>query len=181
MSTVVVDDVTVALWQYQGRQYYDFDFSMMREAVKRVNLGATLLDNERPEWAERILPQKLDMSSASFCIIGQSYGSFDEYVGVPFGMELYASESATWDLAIAHGFLSTREDDEAGPDDVPYSLLDRVWVYMLSARSIEGRPVTLELPSTGIPVDDQFNLLRANDLVDDQEVWTARGDRYGSE
>lgn len=171
---VMVDDVTTALWQYQGRTY-DFDYPAMQTAIARVNKGATLLDEAKPGWDEEIIPKQLDMSSGEFCIIGQAYGNYDEHIGIPFGMNLFEGEEETYDLAAdlaeEHGFLSPRGSK------VPYELLDRAWVYMLTARRAVENAVTLELPAP-LPMNKVVVLLKEKSLFGDESTWTAKDDRY---
>ena len=54
----------------------------MRASVKdRVAAGATLLDEKRPDWVDRIDLDSLDMASPWCCILGQVYGSFGTGLG----------------------------------------------------------------------------------------------------
>jgi hypothetical protein len=46
----------------------------------RLERAAALLDQTAPGWESRIDPLQLDMSNASFCILGQVYGSY--YTGL---------------------------------------------------------------------------------------------------
>lgn len=155
---VTIDEETVELWLKSGyRSDGSFrpgwgkrDFS---EAVARVNRGSALLDEQKqPKWIFGVIPEKLDMSCASLCIIGQSYGDFGESIGIPFGMEEMALEEELADkeqkkldkLAISHGFLTFHGETE---QDIPYGVLDRVWVYMLTERHNRGgEPIFLAMP-----------------------------------
>lgn len=140
MSTITIDRGTHKLWIKQGGDKWDEEGIAL--AVERVNLGAAMLDERNPSWMERIIPEKLNMSSATFCIIGQSCGDYDEWVAVAFGM---AEEPSLFDStqsdppAIEHGFLEDRV--------VPFGLLDRVWVYLLQERQHIGARVLLEVPA----------------------------------
>lgn len=43
---------------------------------ERVQKGASFLDEHEPDWAEKINPDNLDMSSTNLCVIGQTFGSW---------------------------------------------------------------------------------------------------------
>ena len=43
----------------------------------RVERGAALLDAEEPGWAPRIDVPTLDMGDGRYCVLGQTYDSFD--------------------------------------------------------------------------------------------------------
>lgn len=130
--------------------------------VERVNRGAQLLDEEKPGWQNEVIPDKLDMRSSSFCIIGQVYGDYDEYVGVPFGLGEDMNDEAA-DDAIEHGFLTRRFDEDK---DIPWALLDLVWVTLLQERAEANEPVLLELPSPQ-PRNVLFQALREEALIDE--------------
>lgn len=148
--TVVIDENTRNLWEYQGGYSGYWGYDLIEEAVARVNRGSELLDNyEGPAWMDRINPQKLDMSSGQYCIIGQAYNGYDQGLKVPFGWEP-AFEDFHPDthnqeqnrLAIEYGFLSETQGDE-----MPWALLDCTWVYMLAVRSQQpDTRIKLELP-----------------------------------
>ena len=148
---VVIDKDTIKLWKKAGRGRIGWETSDFAEAVERVNRGSLLLDEQKPKWVYGVLPAKLDMSDAHLCIIGQSYGNYDA-VAIPFGMEVVEGmtedeeEKLDADLtetAIRHGFLT----EHPNPPDIPYGVLDRVWVYMLTERhNREGEPLLLAMP-----------------------------------
>lgn len=139
MSDVVtIDETTVALWEYQGRDVVgEWTRDDIDTMVERVNRGATLLDQRRPKWNFKVIPEKLDMSSGVFCIVGQACGEYNEQVGPLFGMDEYDEPAESAD----HAFMT-------GPDefDGEWELMDRVWVYLLQERSQTGAPLTLALP-----------------------------------
>ena len=143
---MTIDQATWDLWVNQGRNgvrgaAYEtpyWDSKAIRLAVKQVNRGATLLDQTNPRWVNQILPGKLDMSDGTFCVIGQTYGDYDK-VHVPFGKPYEWSANRT---EASHGFMSS--------DNVPFVLLDRVWVYLLTARkqaTTAHTPFYLEAPT----------------------------------
>lgn len=152
---VTIDEETIDLWlasgynrngvQRPGWQVKDF-----AEAVARVNRGSALLDEQKqPKWIFGVIPEHLDMSDAQLCIIGQSYGNFNA-VGIPFGMQevedLSDEDSEKTDrLAVSHGFLTFHDGDDN--PDIPYGVLDRVWVYLLNERHKRGgEPIFLAMP-----------------------------------
>lgn len=90
----------------------------IQELRERARNGATLLDERRPGWRERINLRTLDIGCGENCVVAQEYGDW------PDGKrELYGTIDDR--RAIAHGFV-------VGPGD-------------LSATSIAlGRAVRLE-------------------------------------
>jgi len=141
MSTVVeIDTNTVNLWIDQGLESGIWSGEGIDAAVTAVNKGATLLDKKKPGWVKNVVPSMLRMSSASFCIIGQTYGNYDQYVGVTFGSDEYDGTSETYERAIEHGFMISSDSKP-----YPWELLDRVWVYMLTMRAKLDTQVELSL------------------------------------
>lgn len=70
----------------------------MRERVAR---GVRWLDEEiGPEWLSRIRLEWLDLSNASYCVLGQLYG---DYHACPQIEALDTKEMNAW--ATSHGFL----------------------------------------------------------------------------
>jgi hypothetical protein len=173
VTVVEIDNVTAALWEYQGDKYYSWDRARVEEAIRRVNKGAFLLDEKKEDWLDRVMPENLNMANGNFCIIGQAYGTYSQYIGIPFGIESMDTSGSDFDSefeeeAIEHGFLSEEEHDgEYGRETgVRYALLDRVWVYMLTQRRQKGRPVALKLPPP-IPRNVLMNLLVEDYLLDE--------------
>lgn len=141
-ETVKIDPLTVKLWVRDG-QPDEWTYEDVGIAVERVNRGALLLDEENPSWMEKVVPDNLQMSSARWCIVGQVYGDYDDGVGIPFGMQVIGEElnqdnrDEVTEKAIEHGFMD---------NGVPFDLLDRVWVYLLTARAHHTKRVILEMP-----------------------------------
>lgn len=48
----------------------------MFDARKCVEKGAALLDQDFPNWEERLRPAELEVGSSAFCVGGQLCGSF---------------------------------------------------------------------------------------------------------
>lgn len=157
METALIDLTTAALWEHQGATYR-WTRAQIETMVERANRGAQLLDEQNPGWNKSVLPAKLDMSNASFCIVGQTYGNYDEYVGPLFGKDAFADDEERERLAVEHGFLTQDEDE------MPWALMDRVWVYLLTARADTGRPVLLGL-SPREPVNLQIQRLLDEKLI----------------
>lgn len=42
-----------------------------------IRRGATLLDEKRPGWREKVDPDVLDLDSGGLCVLGQAYGQYD--------------------------------------------------------------------------------------------------------
>lgn len=47
--------------------------------TKRASRGAAWLDQEKPGWAKQIQTERLDISEASCCVIGQIFGDFNDW------------------------------------------------------------------------------------------------------
>jgi hypothetical protein len=50
----------------------------MFHATQRVRRGATLLDRERPGWADEINTRTLDVRFTEVCPLGQLYGDYED-------------------------------------------------------------------------------------------------------
>jgi hypothetical protein len=72
---------------------------------ERVRRGATLLDREKPGWAEQINEAELVMKSCNDCVLGQVYG--DYFVGRRT-LGLVNPTSSDWGhkKTAAHGFYA---------------------------------------------------------------------------
>ena len=139
MSVVTIDPFTAALWEYKGSkdEDYPWGYTQIERMVERANRGALVLDERDPGWNFRVVPEKLDMTNGALCIVGQTYGSYGEYVGPVFGLPQGVEDDQQ---AVEHGFLT--KDDE----DMPWALMDLVWVYLLTTRAESGEPDTIALP-----------------------------------
>lgn len=142
-DTIVIDDATWMEWIFDGRRQnrhisHRWNSDTIHLAIERVNRGAQLLDRQNPSWMDRVFPQRLQMSSGRWCIIGQTYGDYDS-VGIPFGMDSLDTDVAdeVQDKAVEHGFME---------NGVPFELLDRVWVYLLNARAVHSDTAVLSAP-----------------------------------
>lgn len=173
VTEAYIDKITLALWEYQGKKTFADQYGVggrpawtrdqIEETVARVNRGALLLDKENPGWVESILPANLRMDNSSFCVIGQIYGNYDEYIGVPFGMGEGPLYREAEPQAVEHGFLTEQDDED--DDSIPYPLLDRVWVAMLTERHARQEPVVLRLPPSE-PFNEVHLLLNEAGLID---------------
>jgi len=59
----------------------------MRALPKNVERGAELLDARVPGWRERVNPDTLDLAQDCNCVIGQTFGDYDD------GLELLGLDS----------------------------------------------------------------------------------------
>lgn len=50
----------------------------MNKYIPAVKRGIKFLDENVPDWHDRVDVQKLDLGSCQECILGQLYGSFDD-------------------------------------------------------------------------------------------------------
>jgi hypothetical protein len=106
---------------------------LWREAIRdrtmqKVADGAALLDKHVPEWRERIRPDRLSMSSDSFCIMGQQFGEY--HTGVLWARKVVDPEFDPEE----YGFV-TPCDPNTGYDMCEYRHLDAAWTRIL----VEGR------------------------------------------
>lgn len=90
---------------------------LLQTAEKRVKNGAEYLDRVRPDWAEEIWVNYLDMESVSYCILGQ-LGLWDT---AP--IDIISCPGVT-----EHGFF------RSVGDPVTYELLQYCWLVEISKR-----------------------------------------------
>ena len=97
----------------------------MREQVQR---GAALLDIVCPGWEQIIQVDKLDLSSQSFCILGQLFdGDFREGVRRLFDFSWFGSVPITneeYQLVAHHGFVTS----------IDYYQLELAWKELLQQK-----------------------------------------------
>ena len=183
---VTIDTTTMALWEFQGRYnkkkeregfgtWTRADIELM---VERVNRGAALLDERKPGWNFKVVPENLDMTDNSLCIVGQSYGSYGQFVGPVFGWEEEEENEEVTMSAIDHGFLTNErweytqngiDESEAYGGFIPWALMDRVWSYFLIARAEQDEPLTLVMPKQE-SLEVQLERLLADKLVTREEA-----------
>lgn len=162
MTIITVDDPTTAQWEWAGEQDPKdgtWSYDDIATVVERVNRGAHLLDEQEPGWQDKVFPDRLSMRNGEFCIIGQVYGSYDQFIGVPFGLGQTLKGSSR--LAVDHGFITQLQpagEDEDMYEGIPWALLDAVWVAMITARSEANGPVFLSLPPQ-LPRNRMINLM----------------------
>ena len=92
----------------------------IRQTVRK---GALLLDDYRSEWYQIVEPERLDMHSYSFCVLGQIWGSYD--YGMAFFRRKIEPLVETW--TYDHGFFVD------GPDEI-YDFLDYYWTEEIMQR-----------------------------------------------
>jgi len=155
VNTVTIEKQVVRDWvkngrleaaeaKKDGRRYGGWNFGHVKTMIERANRGAALLDEREPGWNFKVAPEDLDMADATLCIVGQTYGSYNRYVGPVFGRPEYVENDEVMTQAVEHGFVTDIDEDD--PDDVPWELMDLVWSYLLIARAQSGQPVMLALP-----------------------------------
>lgn len=147
MDIVTLDARDVAQWEWAGEQEQEdgkWTYNDIQTVVERVNRGAQLLDEQEPGWVERVFPDRVSMRDGQHCIIGQVYGNYDEFIGMPFGMG--PTLAGTSQKAIDHGFLTQVRPPEGEFEWIPYGLLDAVWVALLRERAHAEGPVFLTVP-----------------------------------
>lgn len=92
---------------------------MTTDVRSKVQLGATWMDKNYPNWAPKINLGELEMKNCNYCIIGQAV-SRDRY------WEIIHKESINNDLwSIEHGFDASREgikDSDLYSSDDRYEL-----------------------------------------------------------
>lgn len=58
-----------------------------------VDEAATVLDEWRPNWRDELDWDRLDLSSAKDCILGQLFGGYTKGLTILFGLELAESRA----------------------------------------------------------------------------------------
>lgn len=104
---------------------------------ERVAAGAEWLDERLPDWVNRIDLEDLDIRDACACILGQTFGDFDEAPLVQAG-GWRAAHLAAWPLGfqsheVAEAFEAHRHQD---PELVTaeYRALEAEWTRLILAR-----------------------------------------------
>jgi hypothetical protein len=108
------------------------------EAIQaHVDLGAELMDERRPGWADRIDPDAFNIGDCTMCVIGQDYENdpaYDYRFNNPFeagAFELF-SDAYGFDnnapVLIEHGFSA-----KAGAEEV-FAALDDAWLRAIKQR-----------------------------------------------
>lgn len=92
----------------------------MTIAQESAARGAQLLDKIEPGWFNHINVGNLDISSGSFCILGQLYGTYEQGIDHHLPGEISAYNSANW------GFCLGRNES--------YADLDMAWLSEIMAR-----------------------------------------------
>lgn len=91
----------------------------------RVQRGAELLDEKKPDWFNNVDEEKFVMSNLSRCILGQNYGHYGEGLRK---LQLPAHEDAFgFEVPIVMKF-----DHE--PGESYYRLLEKYWLEEIKAR-----------------------------------------------
>lgn len=100
----------------------------------RVMAGVAFLDENVPQWRERIDPNELRMNSGTTCVLGQVFEGYDElgrsgflYAIDTFGTWYTDTPTCDWqvDRAFAYmGIMSYEHEDE---------VLLRAWRLVLAA------------------------------------------------
>jgi hypothetical protein len=102
----------------------------VRTAIARVNRGAAALDEAKPGWVYDIIPERLHMHDARFCICGQVFG---DYANRTLAKTEYTAQS--------HGFYINH-----GPYE-NYGLLDWLWSALIRQRHVRRRRIKLAAPN----------------------------------
>ena len=111
--------------------------SYAKAAVKR---GVKALDKGRPGWEEEIDLTQLDLSSPSFCMLGQIYGDFSYGCSALSEAARLAKEIEVGDLdgPARYGFewpeAANSEGSGVGYVQPYYSLLTELWTTVIEQR-----------------------------------------------
>lgn len=99
----------------------------LREARRRAQLGAELLDKRKPGWVDRVNVATLNVQHPLDCVLGQVYRGFG--IGVE-RLDLTDSE------IVQHGFSAGYVDVPTGGNDVyvGFVVLTRAWSDLVKAR-----------------------------------------------
>lgn len=93
-------------------------------AGERAARGAALLDRERPGWAAKVVPARLDLADCRRCVLGQLFQSFGPGLAA-LGLQSRAAD---------HGFAADRD---AWFDD-----LLPAWLAEINSRRTDGIPLS---------------------------------------
>lgn len=95
---------------------------MIATVQDRVATGAALLDEQMPDWVERIDLGRLDVESPCRCVLGQLFGDYADGWAV-------LSDFTSLSQAISHGFEA---------DSVEYDELTAEWRALIEQRQAGG-------------------------------------------
>jgi len=99
-----------------------------------VGYGVRLLDEEVPDWRERVDPETLDMSSYEHCMLGQLYEN-DMGLGVQ-SLDIAAPASYGFDLPTSAAWWLDSVADAATLQISFWRTLTDLWVEELNSRSV---------------------------------------------
>lgn len=119
------------------------------DAAALAARGANLLDEEYPGWADRIDLDRLNLSLADRCVLGQLYAGVDDYrYGYYAALDRFWPEGRAYAKAraVTYGFTVAEPegewtDEETSVISAKFDLLEAEWRTLIAARrtpSYEG-------------------------------------------
>lgn len=106
------------------------------DAVLAVKRGAYWLDNNYPDWAQRIQLDELEMDDCATCIVGQAIGDFSETVAEAGNVAMYSLEALNW--SVENGFDIPDNVEDYAETQYRYRELETLWTEQVKERLGEG-------------------------------------------
>lgn len=104
----------------------------VREATKRANKGAALLDKKQPGWFATIDLSKLDLDNPRLCVLGQGFKHLvNSFTGDGYDVGVRDLFNDDERAATEFGFNAY---DRAYYDPHAYDTLTRVWAKIIKER-----------------------------------------------
>jgi hypothetical protein len=94
----------------------------MTTTAELVSKGVALLNEQMPDWRERVRVELLWMPSGTMCILGQLYGEFDIGAGA---LDIMCEEDR-------YGFCIPFKDADDDLYKFDYAELQAEWIRVLS-------------------------------------------------
>lgn len=100
--------------------------------AERASRGADLMDEEEPDWANKIVLSEFEISNCDKCILGQVFGSYTSGL-VAVGEEFLDGEIHDF------GFDLDCDYDETGIADDYFAELGKCWTKEITTRVSHGQ------------------------------------------
>jgi len=112
----------------------------MSSADSRVQAGAQLLDETKPDWFERVNVDELDMKKAKYCVLGHVYGDYYDGLRV-LGLPIYdRGQSSNLGFIIPGGFWSWFIKSIFGMN--PWNTVKKAWKKEIADRQAQAAQPT---------------------------------------
>lgn len=102
------------------------------DAVLAVKRGAYWLDNNHPDWAQRIQLDELEMDDCAMCVVGQAIGDYSDAIAKAGNVQVYSLDAMEW--SIDHGFDIPDSVEDYSDTQKRYRELETLWTDQVKAR-----------------------------------------------